>query len=239
MKHASAPAMRWKIPAADRSSETAGWCLPATANMKTSTAASVSAAKNTCGQKNGEELTHHKGTQTLHTERLVLRRFCETDAADIFAWAGNPEVTRYVSYRTHRSVEDSEKILQYWLKGYKREDNYNWAITLDGRKVIGQISVTEHDGLWDAGMGWQIDKPYWNRGYMTEAARAVFEYLFCEIGFHRIYSGHDTRNPASGKVMQKLGMTPEGIARQHYYKAGFGTGDAQKYAILKEEWLDQ
>ena len=88
-------------------------------------------------------------------------------------------------------------------------------------------------------MGWQIDKPYWNRGYMTEAARAVFEYLFCEIGFHRIYSGHDTRNPASGKVMQKLGMTPEGIARQHYYKAGFGTGDAQKYGILKEEWLDR
>lgn len=188
--------------------------------------------------KTGEELTHHKGTQVLHTDRLVLRRFCETDAADIFAWAGNPEVTRYVSYQTHRSIADSEKILQFWLDGYKREDNYNWAITFDGQKVVGQISVTEHDGVWDAGMGWQLDKPYWNRGYMTEAARAVFEYLFCEVGFHRIYSGHDTRNPASGKVMQKLGMAPEGIARQHYYKSGFGTGDAQKYGILKEEWLD-
>lgn len=186
--------------------------------------------------KNGEELTHHKGTVTLKTERLTLRKFKESDDTDIFEWAGNPKVTRYVSYPTHKSLADSKKIAKFWVKEAKQADNYNWAIEFGG-KVIGNISVVSHDNLWEAGMGWQIDAPYWNQGIMTEAATAVFDFLFCEVGFHRISAGHDTRNPASGKVMEKLGMQKEGLFPQFYYKVGFGTGDAQKYGILKEEWI--
>lgn len=186
--------------------------------------------------KNGEELTHHKGTVTLKTERLILRKFKESDYKDIFEWAGNPKVTRYVSYQTHESYEDSKKIAKLWAEEAKQTDKYNWAIEFNG-KVIGNISVVSHDSLWEAGIGWQIDAPYWNQGIMTEAATAVFEFLFNEVGFHRICAGHDTRNPGSGKVMEKLGMKKEGLFRQFYYKSGFGTGDSQKYGLLKEEWL--
>lgn len=72
---------------------------------------------------------------------------------------------------------------------------------------------------------------------MTEAATAVFEYLFCEVGFHRIVARHNTKNPGSGKVMEKLGMKKEGIFPQYYYKKDSGTGDVQQYGILKEDWL--
>lgn len=186
--------------------------------------------------KNGEELTHHKGSVTLKTERLVLRKFKESDYKDIFEWASNPKVTRYLSYPTHKSLADSKKIAKLWAKEAKQADKYNWAIEYGG-KVIGNISVVSHDNLWEANMGWQIDVPYWNQGIMTEAATAVFDFLLNEVGFHRISAGHDTRNPASGKVMEKLGMQKEGLFRQFYYKVGFGTGDAQKYGILKEEWV--
>ena len=186
--------------------------------------------------KNGEELTHHKGTVTLRTERLILRAFKESDYKDIYIWASNPKVTRYLSYQTHQSIETSKDIAKTWAKASENKKNYNWAIEYSG-KVIGNISVVNHDDLWEAGMGWQIDIPYWNQGIMTEAAHAVFEFLFEEVGFHRIYSGHDIRNPGSGRVMEKLRMKKEGIFPQMYYKTGFGTGDSQKYAILKEEWI--
>lgn len=186
--------------------------------------------------KNGEELTHHKGTVTLRTERLILRKFKEEDYKDIFEWASNPKVTRYLSYPTHKSLADSKNIAKFWADASEKIDNYNWAIELDG-KVIGNISVVKHDELWEAGIGWQIDAPYWNQGIMTEAATAVFDFLFHEVGFHRISAGHDTRNPASGKVMEKLSMQKEGLFRQFYYKDGFGTGDSQKYGILKEDWV--
>lgn len=187
--------------------------------------------------KNGEELTHHKGTVTLKTERLTLRKFKKSDYKDIFAWASNPKVNRYVSYQPHKSFADSKKIADLWADEAKQIDNYNWAIEYEG-KVIGNIAVVRHDTLWEAVMGWQIDAPYWNNGIMTEAATAVFDFLFYEVGFHRISAGHNTRNPGSGKVMKKLGMKKEGLFPQFYYKVGSGTGDAQKYGILKEEWLD-
>lgn len=188
--------------------------------------------------KDGEELTHHKGTVTLCTERLVLRAFKKSDYKDIYAWASNPKVTRYLSYPAHQSIDTSKEIAKAWENESKSKKNYNWAIEYGG-KVIGNICVVRHDDLWEAGMGWQIDVPYWNQGIMTEAAEAVFEFLFNEVGFHRIYSGHDTRNPGSGRVMEKLGMKKEGLFPQMYYKIGFGTGSSQKYGILKEEWLEK
>lgn len=167
---------------------------------------------------------------------MILRKFKKDNFKDIFQWASNPKVNRYVSYQPHKSLADSKKIAKEWADGTKKIDYYNWAIEYEG-KVIGNISVVQHDTLWEAVMGWQIDTPYWNKGIMTEAASAVFDFLFREAGFHRISAGHDTRNPASGKVMEKLGMQKEGLFPQFYYKVGFGTGDSQKYRILKEDWV--
>lgn len=188
--------------------------------------------------KSHEELTHHKGTVTLRTERLILRKFKKSDYKDIFVWASNPKVNKYVSYPMHKSEKDSKKIAALWASGTKKPDNYNWAIELNG-KVIGNIAVVDHDNLWECSMGWQIDSPFWNQGIMTEAATAVFDYLFNTVGFHRISASHNTMNVGSGRVMEKLGMQKEGVRRQFYYKDKSGTGDSQVYAVLKEDWLEQ
>jgi RimJ/RimL family protein N-acetyltransferase len=84
-------------------------------------------------------------------------------------------------------------------------------------------------------MGYWIGAPYWNRGYATEAARAVLRFAFDTVGLHRIYATHFTRNPASGRVMEKTGMQREGVWREHLMR-GERFEDAVVYGILREEW---
>lgn len=178
----------------------------------------------------------HCGTQTIQTERLLLRQFVRGDAADMFQWASNPEVVRYLSYSPHRSLRESQKILKSWIFAYRDPAVYNWAIEWGG-KVIGNISVvTQDDPCHTCHLGWQIDIPYWNQGIMTEAARAVIDFLFDRVGYDRITSGHDTRNIGSGRVMQKAGMTLEGTLRRCCYQKDGSIGDKNIYAILRSEW---
>ena len=80
-----------------------------------------------------------------------------------------------------------------------------------------------------------IAVPHWNLGYATEAARAVLAYGFGELGLRRIHAGHLTRNPASGRVMEKLGMEPEGVFRQHILKWAVPEDVAHR-GILREEF---
>lgn len=86
-----------------------------------------------------------------------------------------------------------------------------------------------------AEMGYWLGVPYWNRGYMTEAGRAMLAYGFGELELHRIHARHFTRNPASGRVLRKLGMTYEGTQREHVQK-GEGFEDLANYGILRREW---
>ena len=89
-----------------------------------------------------------------------------------------------------------------------------------------------------AEMGYWIGKPYWNNGYCTEAAEAVLRYGFTELGLNRIYAHHFGRNPASGRVMEKIGMVYEGCLRQHVQRWGVFE-DLKIYAILKSEYESQ
>lgn len=77
--------------------------------------------------------------------------------------------------------------------------------------------------------------PFWGNGYMTEAAAAVVAYGFAHLNLQRIYAYHYARNPASGRVMQKIGMTYEGCMRQHVWK-GSRFEDSMIYSILRQEW---
>ena len=84
-------------------------------------------------------------------------------------------------------------------------------------------------------MGYWIAPDAWNRGYATEAAAALLRYAFEDLGLHRVYARHLRRNPSSGKVMQKLGMTHEGRQREHVRKWEVWE-DVEVYGILAEEW---
>ena len=84
-------------------------------------------------------------------------------------------------------------------------------------------------------MGYWVGKPFWGRGYCTEAGRAVLEYAFRQLGLLRVHACFFARNPASGKVMKKLGMQPEGCRRGHVMKWG-KLEDLELAGILKEDW---
>lgn len=179
----------------------------------------------------------HKGTQILETPRVILRRFSLEDAPALYAnWASDPEVTKYLSWSAHGSMEDSAKILTEWVESYRKDDTYQWAIVLKTmRQPIGSIGVVSHNDQAElVHVGYALGKAWWGKGIMTEALQAVMDFLFDEVGVNRIESRHDPRNPGSGKVMEKCGMKYEGTHRQSDWN-NQGICDACWYALLKAE----
>lgn len=177
----------------------------------------------------------HKGTQSIRTRRLILRQFRIEDTQDMYRnWASDDEVTKYMTWPAHSSMEITEMVLADWISAYQHEDFYQWAIDFEGQ-VIGSISVTQHnDDIGMAEIGYCIGRQWWHRGITSEALQAVIAYLFDEVGFRRIQARHDPRNPHSGAVMRKCGMTYEGTYRQGD-RNNQGICDACMYAILRSD----
>lgn len=149
----------------------------------------------------------HKGTKRLETERLILRRFELEDAEMMFTnWANDPEVTRFLSWEPHGSLEVTKALLKSWVDEYEKLNHYNWAIVYDG-DLVGSISLVAIDEeVAGAEVGYCMSRRYWGRGIMAEALSAVLAYCFDELAFKEMYAKHHVDNPNSGKVMKKAGM---------------------------------
>ncbi|GAA0116655.1 GNAT family N-acetyltransferase [Clostridium senegalense] len=180
----------------------------------------------------------HKGTVLLETDRLILRKFEYRDSIDMFKnWGSDDKVTKYLSWQTHRDIKDSEEIVNLWISKYEDISDYNWVIELkDINEAIGNISIVKLEDTNEAcEIGYCISSQYWNRGITTEAFKAIIKYLFEEVGMNRICAKHDIDNVASGKVMQKCGMTYEGTLREVQIRNNRYSSLAV-YSILKREW---
>lgn len=180
----------------------------------------------------------HCGTQTLETDRLLLRRFVIDDADAMFQnWASDPEVTKYLTWPAHGSVNVSRAVLEDWVSSYAREDYYQWAIVLkeNGNDPIGSISaVGMNEDVSMVHIGYCLGRPWWRQGIMSEALKAVMDFFFDQVEANRIESRHDPRNPHSGMVMKKCGMKYEGTMRSSD-RNNQGICDACWYALLKSE----
>jgi ribosomal-protein-alanine N-acetyltransferase len=180
----------------------------------------------------------HLGTVRLETDRLILRRFVKSDVKDVFNnWSIDPEVTKFLSWQPHRRLSQARVLIKNRLRGYARKDYYSWAMELKATgQVIGNISVGGHnDATHSVNIGYVMGRAWWNQGYMTEALRGIIKFFFEQCGMNRIEATHDTRNPGSGRVMQKAGMTCEGTLRQAGW-SNLGLGDRVCYAILASEY---
>lgn len=155
------------------------------------------------------------GTQEIKTKRLLLRRIKESDYKDMYKYTVKEEVAKYVSWSPHKSIEETKALCKMWADEYKNSDRYNWAIVYNGM-VIGAVDAIKIVGK-SVFLGWQIDSTYWNQGIMTEAASAVRDYFFEKVQADTIYAAHITENIASGRVMQKIGMSP--VSCEEYYTA--------------------
>lgn len=182
----------------------------------------------------------HKGTQTIETARLILRKAVREDAEFMFRnWASDPEVTKFLTWPTHQSVEITRSVLDMWIPDYKKPNFYQWMIELkDLGEVIGTISVVRlNDNIEEAEIGYCIGQPWWGKGIVAEALKGVMKFLFDEIGVNRVTARHDTCNPNSGAVMKKCGMIYEGTLRSAD-RNNQGLCDAAYYSTLRNEWMD-
>ena len=180
----------------------------------------------------------HKGTQTIETSRLILRRAMREDAEPMFRnWASDPEVTKYLTWPAHGSIAVSEMVIGSWLQEYEKESYYQWMIVLkELNEPIGSISVVrQREDIAEAEIGYCIGKNWWHQGIVTEALAAVIDYLFAEVGTNRVSARHDPNNPHSGGVMRKCGMKYEGTNRA-CDRNNQGICDAAQYSILRNEW---
>lgn len=179
----------------------------------------------------------HKGTQTIETDRLILRPATAEDAAPMFRnWASDPEVTKFLTWPTHQSEEISRSVLESWCGQYENPEFYQWMIVLkELGEPIGSISVVNHrNDIAEAEVGYCIGKAWWRKGITTEALAAVIGYLFDRVGMNRVEAKHDVRNPHSGDVMKKCGMAFEGISRQSD-RNNRGICDLATYGILRSD----
>ena len=173
----------------------------------------------------------------LETESLILRKPARSDAKDIYRYACDKEVARYVLWEPHRSIGETRAFvrdLRYRIRsGYPS----SWAVVLRGTgTVIGTIGF-----MWyssenrSAELGYSFSREYWNRGYATQALDAVVGAAFRSLPLNRLEAQHDVRNPASGRVMQKCGFLQEGILRSRMINKGEFV-DVALYAILRSDW---
>ena len=180
----------------------------------------------------------HLGTKKLETERLILRPFIPEDAPAMYHnWASDPEVTKYLTWPTHSSLDVSRWVVNDWVSHYGENAYYQWAIVpTDLGEPIGSIAAVQvnDDAQW-VEIGYCIGKSWWHRGIVTEALGAVIAFFFDEVGMGRIQARHDPRNPNSGAVMIKCGMTYEGTLRRAD-RNNQGICDAAIYGILREEY---
>ena len=176
----------------------------------------------------------------LTTERLLLRGFRPVDAPAVQLLAGD------------RAVADTTRVVPYpyldgmaeaWIASHQPPGPENSSIELaielrkDGT-LIGAISLVEINRTDSrAEMGYWIGKPFWGEGYCTEAAAELLRYAFEQLCLNRVCARSLTRNPASARVLEKIGMTREGCLRQHNRKWETFE-DVTTHGVLVAEWRD-
>lgn len=175
------------------------------------------------------------GTITIETERLILRRFTEDDVqAAYHNWCSDPETVKYLTWPAHASEEVTRAVLRSWIESYEDPKFYQWAVTIKGAEgPVGSISAVRLDEETEAvEIGYCIGREYRNQGYMTEALKAIIRFFMYDVQAGRVSARHDTRNPASGRVMAKAGMHKEGILRRSG-RNNAGIGDMVHYAVVR------
>jgi ribosomal-protein-alanine N-acetyltransferase len=149
----------------------------------------------------------------LDTPRLRLRIPSLEDADGIAAYAGDPEVTRYMSWPRHRSIRDADAFLRHALTAVERGEELHWVVTpRPSEQVLGMVGFRLQGHR--AELGYVLARPYWGQGFATEAARAVVEWAIARPQIYRVWAVCDLDNHASVRVLEKIGMAREGRLRR-------------------------
>lgn len=183
----------------------------------------------------------HKGTITIETDRLILRKFTVGDVDAAFRnWTSDENVTEFLRWPTHANIAITERVLNSWIAGYERVNFYQWAIMLKvSDEPIGTISAVDIDEQTEkVHIGYCIGSQWWHCGYTSEALSAIIPFFFEQVGVKRLESQHDPGNPNSGSVMKKCGMIYEGTLRKADWN-NRGIVEACIYSMLASEYFSK
>jgi [ribosomal protein S5]-alanine N-acetyltransferase len=136
------------------------------------------------------------------------------DAEAIFAaYAQDAEVTKYLTWRPHENVEETRDFIRRCILAWEDGPTYPWIITRkEDDRSIGMLECKVKE--FGMNLGYVLARDHWGRGYMPEAARPVIDWGLSQDGIFRVWALCDVDNPASARVMEKIGMRREGILRR-------------------------
>jgi ribosomal-protein-alanine N-acetyltransferase len=174
---------------------------------------------------------------TIETDRLLLRPLTMADEEAVYSYGRDPEVTKYMSFETHNSIEDSRTFLRLVATQYANHEPSSLGIIFKEKNLlIGSIGYlnwsNDHKRIE---IGYVLLRDYWNKGIISEAVKALVDYLFDKSDLVRIEARCLKENTASARVMEKIGMQCEGILRKQLFAKG-EYHDMKIYSILRDEW---
>ena len=173
----------------------------------------------------------------IETERLILDKWTTSreDVEGLYGYARDPEVGPNAGWKPHESAEESREIIEELFIPHDV-----WAIReKETGKVVGSIGLEpdrRRENVNSREMGYSLAKESWGKGYMTEAAKAVIDYAFENLGLVVLAICTGPQNKRSQRVIEKCGFKFEGVQRKGYHIYDCSDRDNLVYSMLREEW---
>ena len=180
----------------------------------------------------------HCGTQEIATERLTLRPFRYTDDNDMLAyWISDPAIQSLYSEPTYTTKEEVKILLDKYIGSYEKPDYYRWAIIeKESNSCIGQLAIFLVDSKNHfCEIEYALGSKFHRKGYATESVKALLNFCFNQVNFHKVQVCHKDGNLASQGVIKKCGFTYEGTLRDFFFTNGKYVSRLY-YSMLKEEY---
>jgi ribosomal-protein-alanine N-acetyltransferase len=172
----------------------------------------------------------------LESERLIFRAFKNSDAHDLFLIRSNDDVMYFMDSPTHKTLQDSEKVISSVEKTYKNQTGVNWAIIENStNEFIGYFGywriIKEH---CRAEIGYALKPEFWGRGYMSETLKILIDFGFNDLRIHSIEANVNPKNEKSVQLLEKLNFKKEAYFRENYFFNGKFV-DSIIYSLLESD----
>lgn len=177
----------------------------------------------------------------IATERLLLRELRASDAGSVAVGAGDRRVAQYlIQVPSPYPIALARRWVMHRIEWWEMGRGVTYAVTLQGdpEMLVGTVSLRRYIRDRRAELGYWLAAPAWGHGFATEAAQAIIDFGFRELGLARVYAQVIAGNRSSIGVLDKLGMVNEGVKRQHVSKAR-RLHDVVLYGLLRDEWLNR
>jgi [ribosomal protein S5]-alanine N-acetyltransferase len=185
-------------------------------------------------------MIHYYGTPSIETDRIILEKFKLTDTKAAFDhWLSDERVSDNRVSAAHQSISQTEERLAKIVSDYESKEFCYWAIKLkESGELIGEIDLYDIEkATGNCEVSYSLGYKWWNKGYGTEALRAIVEFGFTQMKLHKISAAHNTDNPASGRIMSKAGMIQEGTIRDKIRNSKNQYKDCAVYGILQGDYF--